>query len=472
MDYQVIIIGSGPGGYVAGIRAAQLGLKAAVIEERDAGGTCLNRGCVPTKALLHASASYYSLKEDFADMGIEVDGADLNWKRMHDRKTDVVEKVRAGVEGLLKANDVDLIRGHGKLIEAGKVEVTNAEGESQILTCDNVILASGSVPSMPQEEGYDLDCVINSDHLLEQDTPQYKSVAILGGGVIGVEFADFYNSIGTEVHLIITSPRMLRLMDKELASNLNRAFRRKGINVITNTSVTKIEKSDQGALLSLKDIKKDQESQLDVEAVFVAKGRDPNMNNLLAEGLEIEMDWKFVKVDENFQTSIPGVYAIGDLIGGQQLAHEASAEGEYVAAILAGQKPVTRTDLVPGCIYTSPEIATVGLTEEEAKEQEIPVKVGKYLMAGNSKSMIDYEDQGFIKVIVSEEDEKILGIQMICGRATDLISEFAPAIANDATLEDLLKAMRPHPTYCEGITEALEAVNGMSIHSMPQRKRR
>lgn len=472
MDYQLIIIGSGPGGYVAAIRAAQYGLKVAVIEERDAGGTCLNRGCIPTKALLHAGASYRSLESDFADMGIQVSSASLDWERMHERKKEVVLKVRGGVEALFKGNGVEMLRGHGKLLAPGKVEFTPAEGDVQTLTADHVILASGSVPTMPQEDYYQLPCVINSDDILEGETKPYKSIAILGGGVIGVEFADFYNSIGSEVTLIVTSPRILRLMDKDLASNLNRAFKKKGIKVLTNTSVTGIEEVAGGAKLLLTDVKKDTQSELEVEAVLVAKGRHPNMEGLLADGVELEMNRKFVKVDENFQTSLPGVYAIGDLIGGFQLAHEASCEGEYVAALLAGQKSHTDPRLVPSCIYTSPEISSVGLTEEEAKEQGIAIKTGKYLMAGNGKSMIDHEDQGFIKFVVSDPEEKILGVQMICGRATDLISEFTAAIAQGLTVNQLLSGMRPHPTYCEGISEALESIHEMSIHTMPAKKRR
>ncbi len=470
MDYQLIIIGSGPGGYVAAIRAAQYGMKTAVIEERDAGGTCLNRGCIPTKALLHASSLYYSLKNEFADIGIRVDKEELNWQRMHERKVEVVEKVRGGVEALLKGNGVDLLRGHGKLLGTGKVELTTAEGEGKVLEAEHIILASGSIPSMPDSEEYRLPGVINSDDLLEGETPQYKSVAILGGGVIGVEFADFYNAIGTEVHLIVTSPRLLRLMDKELASGLNRAFKKRGVNVLVNSSVEKIEEVADGLKLTLD--KKGKEEELTVEAVFVAKGREPNMHNLLGEGVELEMNRKFVKVNECFATSIPGVYAIGDLIGGQQLAHEASAEGEYLVALLAGKTPDVRLDLVPGCVYTSPEISCVGLTEEEAKEKGIPVKSAKYLMAGNSKSMIEGLDQGFIKFVVAEEDEKILGVQMICGRATDLISEFATIIANGLTVDEALRGMRPHPTFCEGISEALDAIHEESIHTMPSRRRR
>lgn len=469
MDYQVIIIGAGPGGYVAAIRAAQYGLKVAVIEEDKVGGTCLNRGCVPTKALLHTSNLLAEANEHFADLGIMAEPASLDWDRLHARKREVVEKNRAGVDGLLKANGVDLLAGHGQVLGTGRVALRSAEGEVRELSAESIILAAGSAPNLPGAPMFHLPGVITSDDILEGDTPQYKSLAIIGGGVIGAEFADFYASIGTEVTVIELMPRLLPLLDKELGSNLNRAFKKKGIKVYTGTSASNIEESEQGLKVSLEC--KGKEEQIEVEAVLVAVGRHPQMDKLLADNLDLDMNGRFIKVNDKFETSIPGVYAIGDLIGGYQLAHEASAEGEAVAALLAGEKPHTRLDLVPSCVYTSPEISSIGLTEEKAKEEGIAIKSAKYLMAGNSKSVIEQVDMGFIKFVVAEDTEEILGVSMICGRATDLISEFAMAIANHLTLSDLLKGMRPHPTYCEGITEALDAIRDQSIHTVPRKKR-
>lgn len=469
MDYQVIIIGAGPGGYVAAIRAAQYGLKVAVIEENKVGGTCLNRGCVPTKALLHSSNLFAEAKQNFAGLGIQVSEPSIDWQRLHERKEEIVEKNRTGVEGLFKANGIDLLAGHGKLLGTGKVEFTPTEGEVQVLGADSIILAAGSAPNLPGAPMFHLPGVITSDDILEGETPLYKSLAIIGGGVIGAEFADFYAALGTEVTVIELMPRLLPLLDKELASNLNRAFKKKGIKVYTGTSASNIEETPQGLKVTLE--AKGKEEYLDVDAVLVAVGRHPQMDNLVAEGLELAMNGRFVQVDEKFATSIPGVYAIGDLIGGYQLAHEASLEGEALAALLAGEQPHTRTDLVPSCVYTSPEISSIGLTEEKAKEEGIAIKVGKYLMAGNSKSVIDQTDMGFIKFVVAEENEEILGVSMVCGRATDLISEFAMVLANKLTVADLLKGMRPHPTYGEGISEALDAIHDQSIHTIPRKKR-
>lgn len=467
-EFDLVVIGSGPGGYVAAIRAAQYGLKTAVVERRDVGGTCLNRGCIPTKALLHASTLYRASQKEFAEIGLSGQNG-LDWAQLHARKLAVVEKLRGGTEALLKGNKVEIVRGTGTLEKDGSVHVCLNEGGDCTLRAKNVLLASGSEPDIPATPGFDLPGVISSDDILEGVPAEVRRIAILGGGVIGCEFAAFYNDIGAEVELIVTSPRILRKMDKDLAMQLNSVFKRSGIKITLNTSVNAITKEADG--LHLKLDTKGREGETVADTVLVAKGRKPYLEGLLGEGVELEMNRKFVKVNENFETSLPGVYAIGDLIGGMQLAHEAEAEGQAAVAHIAGKPVETRPDIIPSCIYTQPEIASVGLCEEEAKEQGIEVKVGKYLMAGNSKAIIEGMDRGFIKLVFAASDEKLLGVHMICGRASDLISEFAMAIANGLTRADLLRGMRPHPTYCEGISEAVEAVEGMSIHTMPSRLR-
>ncbi len=467
-EFDLIVIGSGPGGYVAAIRAAQYGLKTAVVERRDVGGTCLNRGCIPTKALLHASTLYRASQKEFAEIGLSGQNS-LDWAQLHARKLAVVEKLRGGTEALLKGNKVEIVRGTGTLEKDGSVHVCLNEGGDCTLHAKNVLLASGSEPDIPATPGFDLPGVISSDDILEGVPAEVRRIAILGGGVIGCEFAAFYNDIGAEVELIVTSPRILRKMDKDLAMQLNSVFKRSGIKITLNTSVNAITREADG--LHLKLDSKGREGETVADTVLVAKGRKPYLEGLLGEGVEVEMNRKFVKVNENFETSLPGVYAIGDLIGGMQLAHEAEAEGQAAVAHIAGKPVETRPDIIPSCIYTQPEIASVGLCEEEAKEQGIEVKVGKYLMAGNSKAIIEGMDRGFVKLVFAASDEKLLGVHMICGRASDLISEFAMAIANGLTRADLLRGMRPHPTYCEGISEAVEAVEGMSIHTMPSRLR-
>lgn len=466
-DYQLIVIGSGPGGYVAAIRAAQEGLKTALIEERDCGGTCLNRGCIPTKALLHTSSLYSSSVNEFRELGIDVDAPALNWEKMHSRKVDVVQQLRGGVEGLLKGNKVDLLRGHGKLLGQGRVEFSSAE-ETRELSADHILLATGSEPDFPDVPGMDLEGVISSDEILEGTPKQVRHIAILGGGVIGVEFAAFYNNLGIEVTLIVTSPRLLRKMDKELATTLNSIFKRSGIKVMVNAALSSVTRGENGLDVHL-DIK-GKEDIVTADQVLIAKGRRPFLKGLLGEGVGLEMNRRFIRVNERFETSIPGVYAIGDVIGGQQLAHEAEVEGQCAVAYMVGKEPETCPRTVPGCIYTQPEIASVGLSEDEAAEQGIEYEVGKYLMAGNSKSIIDGQGRGFIKFLFAKDTGKVLGVHMICGRASDLISEFATAIVKGATHADLLSGMRPHPSYCEGITEALEALHDRSIHTMPRRR--
>lgn len=474
MDYQLMIIGSGPGGYVAAIRAAQFGLKTAVVEEWTIGGTCLNRGCIPTKALLHASGLYQEMQNEAAKAGIISNPPTLDWGKLHSHKAETVAKLRSGVEALLKGNGIDILRGHGRVLAAGTVEVTDSEGQSKTYSTDDIILASGSEPDLLDIPGKDLPGVITSNDLLEGDVPQYKSIGIVGGGVIGCEIANFFQEIGTKVTIVEFLPRILGRMDKDHATTLASIIKRRGIQLILNSGATRIEKLENGLLrLVYETHKKDTvtEGSVDVEAVLIAKGRKPVMTNLLGEGLSLEMNRRFVKVNEHFQTSVPHIYAVGDLIGGLQLAHQAEAEGMAAAAYIAGKEPETDPSLVPAAVYTTPEMASIGLTEEEAEAEGRQVKIGKYLMAGNAKAVIDGMERGFVKIIADAETDKVLGMHIFSNRASDLISEWAAILANGVTAAELRKGMRPHPSYCEGISEALEALEGESIHTMPARKR-
>ena len=474
MDYQLIIIGSGPGGYVAAIRAAQLGLKTAVVEEWSIGGTCLNRGCIPTKALLHASGLYQEMQREAAEVGIISNPPALDWEKMHAHKAEAVAKLRSGVETLLKANGVEILRGHGKALAAGTVEVTDSEGQSAVYHTENILLASGSEPDLLDIPGKDLPGVITSDDLLEGEVPRYQSIGIVGGGVIGCEIANFFQEIGTRVVIVEFLPRILGRMDKDHATTLASLFKRRGIQILLNSGASRVEKQADGTLrLFYETHKKDSVSEgfVDVEAVLIAKGRKPVTENLLGDGLCLEMNRRFVKVNEHFETSTPHIYAIGDLIGGLQLAHQAEAEGMAAVAYIAGKEPETDPNLVPAVVYTNPEMASIGLTEEEAEAEGRKVKIGKYLMAGNSKAIIDGMERGFVKIIADAETDKVLGMHIFSNRASDLISEWAAILANGLTAAELRKGMRPHPSYCEGISEALEALEGESIHTMPARKR-
>ena len=466
-DFELVVIGAGPGGYVAAIRAAQLGLKVALVEKDRVGGTCLNRGCIPTKALLH-SANTYAAAASFETLGLSVSGMTYDMNKIHDRKKEVVETLVKGVEGLVKANKIELITGKGFVEDANTVKVTCADGEKTITT-DKILIAAGSFPARPPIPGLDLPGVVTSDEVLEGEPKDYKSIIIIGGGVIGVELASFYAALGCEVTVIEALDRLLANLDKEFGQSLSMLLKKRNVNVCTSCKVSKVEKDGDNLKVTYTN-KKEEEVAVSAEGVLVAIGRKPNTAELFAEKCMPEINRGFIVVDDKYETNVKGIYAIGDAIGGIQLAHKAEAEGQAVVEMICGNKPEVDPHFVPSCIYTEPEIASVGITADEAKEKGIAVKTGKYLMSGNGKSIIDLQERGFIKVVVDEATDKLLGMQMMCGRATDLISEYTMAIANGMTRAELLKGMRPHPTYCEGISEALEAVEGKSIHSAPVRK--
>lgn len=463
--YDLIVIGAGPGGYVAAIKSAKLGKQVAVIENREVGGTCLNRGCIPAKAMIHASTLYREAVEG-ERFGVLAGDVSYDYGRLLSYKEETSMKLRQGVEELFKANAVTLINGMGTLEKDGTVTVEGEE--SLMLTAENVLLATGSKPLNLPVEGIDLPGVLSSDELFQlKEVPD--SLLIIGGGVIGVEFATVFQALGCKVTMVEALPRLIANMDKEISQNLKMILKKSGIDIHTGASVQRIEKDETG--LSCIFTEKDKEISISAQYVLSAVGRVPNTQGLLGEGTELTMERGRVIVDENFQTSMDHVYAIGDVIPGIQLAHMASAQGVYVAEMLAGEKASVDLHIVPGCIYTNPEIASVGITEDEAKEQGIAVKTGKFIMSANGKSLITQEERGFIKVIAEIESGVIVGAQMMCARATDMIGEFGTAIANKLTANQMLRAMRPHPTYNEGVAEALEELMGGAIHVAPRKKR-
>ncbi len=464
-DYQLLVIGAGPGGYVAAIRGARLGLKTAVVEDRDVGGTCLNRGCIPTKALLH-SAELFSEIKNSARFGVSAENVACDFAAVHARKEEVVGKLRGGVEQLFKANKIDLIRGKGTICAPNTVKISGEEQKT--VTADNIVIATGSVPARPPIPGLDLDGVITSDELLMSTDHIYDSLIIIGGGVIGVEFASVYSALGCKVTVIEALDRLLPNMDKEISQNLAMILKKRGVSVNTSSKVSCVVKGENG--LRVNYVSKDKECSAEGEAVLVAIGRRPNTAGLFGEGISLESERGRLIVNERYETSMSGVYAIGDVSSRIQLAHAASAQGSACVEMIAGHAPSINVSLVPGCIYTSPEIASVGLTADEAKEAGVNVKVGKFTMFSNGKTIISDGERGFIKIVSEEETGKVLGAQMMCERATDMISEITTAVANGLTVEQMLKAMRPHPTFNEAVTEALEDVNGMAIHLAPPRK--
>lgn len=463
--FDVIVIGAGPGGYVAAIRAAKLGLSTAVVEDRRVGGTCLNRGCIPAKAMIHASSVYREAQEA-GQFGISASDVSFDYEKILAYKEETTDKLCQGVEGLLKANGVALIPGKGTLGANHEVTVASEEGTS-VYTADKVILAAGSKPLLLPLPGMDLPGVLTSDELFRlREMPE--SLVIVGGGVISVEFATAFSALGCRVTIVEAMPRLLPNMDKEIAQNLKMILKKRGVEIHTSAAVQRVEQDGDGYACIFTE--KEKEMRALGQYILCAVGRIPNTDGLFAEAATPEMERGRVVVDEEFETSIDGVYAIGDLVKGMQLAHLASAQGIYVAEKLAGKNPENHLDIVPGCVYTDPEIASVGLTEEEAKQRGIEVKTGKFIMSANGKSLITREERGFIKVIADAKTEVILGAQMMCARATDMIGEFGTAIANGLTAADLLKAMRAHPTYNEGVTEALEDAVGEAIHIAPKKR--
>ncbi|MDK2808461.1 MAG: dihydrolipoamide dehydrogenase [Clostridiales bacterium] len=436
-EYDVIVIGAGPGGYVAAIHAAKLGLKTALIEKREVGGTCLNRGCIPTKALLHAALVYEEAKHA-AQFGIVASEVQYNYEKVLAYQNETVETLRNGVRQLIKENHVELFYGSGMLLKDGSVRLQRKEGE-EILTAKDIILATGAkavIPSFLLERN---DTFLTSDQML---TLPYvpKELMIIGGGVIGIEFAQMVSSFGGKVSIYEAADRILPGFDVEISRSISMLFQKRGIQIHTKATTEEMKASAwkrEGELL-------------------VATGRSANMEGLFEEADMLTVHAGKIVTDATLKTSMPHVYAIGDLIGGMQLAHKASAQGIYVAEQLAGRTPSLDLLVIPSCIYLDPEVACVGLSVEEAKRDGIQIVTKKSLTSANGKSVITKQQRGFIKVVAHKETKQILGAQLMCHGATDMIAEFGTAIANHMTAADLWRAMRPHPTYNEAIGEALE----------------
>lgn len=461
-QFDLIVIGAGPGGYVAAIKAAKLGLKTAVIENREVGGTCLNRGCIPAKAMIHASSIYREMQNS-EEIGIFASEVTYDYGRILEYKERTTRQLVQGIEQVLKANSVEIICGTGTLLPGNEVKVASEEGE-ELLKAKDVLLASGSRPLRIPIPGIDLPGVITSDDLFRmKEVPE--SLVMIGGGVISVEFATVYAALGTKVTILEAMPRLVPNMDKEISQNLKMILKKRGIEIHTAAAVQSIEQDEDGYLCHYTE--KEKEQQAKGAYVLCAVGRCANTDGLLGEDMTLELAGGRVVVDEHFATSMPHVYAIG----GAQLAHAASAQGVAVAERLAGKARSIDVNVIPGCVYTDPEIASAGLTEDEAKEKGIEVETGKFIMSANGRSIITKEERGFIKVVADKESHVILGAQMMCARATDMIGEFVTAITNQMTVSQLLKGMRAHPTYNEGIGEALEELEGGAIHVLPKKKR-
>ena len=453
-DYQLIVIGAGPGGYEAALRAAKLGLKTAVVEKREAGGTCLNRGCIPTKTLLHSSQVYHDAKHG-AHIGVHTEDISANIEEIFAYKREISQKLSSGIESLFKTAKVDFLRGTALIAAPGTVRVTDAEGNTKDYTCDDIMIATGSVPARPPIPG--LELAMTSDELLEGSDHLYRSIVIIGGGVIGIEFATFYADLGCEVTVIEGMDRLLPNMDKELGQNLALILKKQGVKVFTNAMVQSVEKSGEDIAVNF--TCKEKNETVAGEAVLCAIGRRPYCDGLFAEGLSVEMNRRSIAVNEHYETSIPHIYAIGDVSAKIQLAHVATAQGIACVDMLCGKENHTSMSVVPSCIYCRPEIAVVGMTEAEAKEAGIPVKVGKHVMFDNAKTLIADPGRCFMKFVANAETRELLGAQLMCEHSSDMIGGVSQALANHMTVEQFKLAIRPHPSFEEAMTAALEELS-------------
>ena len=448
--YDLIVIGAGPGGYEAAFEAADLGMKTALIEKEELGGTCLNHGCIPTKSLLHAAELYRRMGEA-ASLGLTAEGITFDPVKMQARKRDVILQLRRGIEATAKKKKVDLIRGFGTVCKEGLVSVHNAEGKTE-LQAQKILLATGSRPVKPPIPGLDLPGVLTSDELLESER-RIDRLVIIGGGVIGVEFAALYQSLGTKVTVLEAMPQLLPNLDRELAQSLKLLMKKRGIAVCTGARVTAVRPREEGGLIC--EYQTDRNETADADVVLVCVGRRPYTDGLFAEDYCPETERGRILVNERYETSLPNLYAIGDVIGGVMLAHAAVAEGRNAVRHMAGTSVAADTKWIPSCIYTEPEIACVGFTQEEAAAAGISADSRKVLMGANGKSVLTGAERGYIRVVYEKEKGTLLGAQMMCERATDLISEFTQALSLGLTAADLELVIRPHPTFSEAITDAV-----------------
>ncbi|HBH3653707.1 TPA: dihydrolipoyl dehydrogenase [Clostridioides difficile] len=466
MNTDLIVIGGGPGGYVAAIRGAQLGLNVVIVEKNELGGTCLNTGCIPTKALFKDAQvlNYFNHAEEY---GIKVDKYGLDLEKVQKRKKKIIKTLTSGVKGLLKANKVIIEKGEAKLISKDSVEIKLCDGSKKTIKGKNILIASGSKSSKPPIKGADLGGVITSKEALEMTTLP-KKIVIVGGGVIGIEFAGILNEFGSDVIIVEFLDSIIPMVDKEVASRLTKLLSKRGIKIIVSSKVEEIYKTDEELIVEIS--KNGEITKLDCTNVLISTGRELDIEGLNLEGLGIRYDKKGIEVDENYCTSMPGVYAIGDVIGGVMLAHVASEEGKVVVERMVGEKTSVDYNLVPNSIFTFPEVSTVGLSEEEVKDKNLDYIVSKFQFSGNGKALTMNDSEGMVKIIASKDKTTIYGVHIIGPNASDLIHEAVVAMKAMLTVEEVASIMHGHPTLSEAFLEASMGILDKAIHLPPIRK--
>lgn len=465
MERDLVIIGGGPGGYEAAIRASQLGAKVTLVEEDKLGGTCLNRGCIPTKALYKNAEVVNSLK-GMNEYGITLGDYTFDMAKAQLRKNEVVNKLVTGIDQLLKGNSIEVIKGRATFKGSKLLEITTESGVEEI-TAANIIIATGSSTSSVPVPGINLPNVVTSDEILNfEQVP--KSLAILGGGVVGVEFAGIFAALGTQVTIIEFLPKILYRLDDELSKKLTVYLKKQGIKVVTGTGLKEVQQLKDGLKLIVGNDKGN--SEIECDYLLSAAGRKPNLDGLNLEAAGIVYDKKGIKVDDNYKTSIDGVYAIGDVIGGIMLAHVASEEGKACVENIYGQHSKINYNAIPSCVFTFPEASSVGMTEDEAKENKVDYIVGKFMFGANGKALTMGEGEGFVKVLAEKESHKIIGVHIMGPHASDIVQEGSVAIQNGLTVEDIKESVFAHPTLSEVFYEAVCGSIGEAIHSMPKKK--
>ncbi|MDR9363942.1 MAG: dihydrolipoyl dehydrogenase [Balneolaceae bacterium] len=470
-EFDVCVIGTGPGGYVAAIRAAQLGFKTAVVEKRHLGGVCLNIGCIPTKALLRSAEVFESISHA-SDYGIDVKDFSVNFEGMIKRSRNVANKMSKGVQFLMKANKIEVLEGTGVFKSSDELSIQDEDGkEQETVKAEHFIIATGARPRQLPDLEIDGEMIIDSEKAMQLEKQPEKMV-IIGAGAIGVEFAYFYNTIGTEVTLVELMETLVPVEDQDVGKELGKIYKKKGIEVLTESSVEKVEKKGKGVKVTIKT--KDGNKEVEADVVLSAVGVTGNIENIGLDKAGVETEKGSVKVDkETYQTSADGIYAIGDVIGAPWLAHKASHEGVVLAEMLAGESPIpVNYNNIPGCTFCEPQVASVGYTEKQAKEEGYDVKVGKFPFSASGKATGLGHEEGFVKVIFDEKYGEWLGCHMIGSHVTELIAEAVVARDLETTGHEIISAVHPHPTMSEAVMEAVAEAYGEGVHlgSKPKKK--
>jgi len=462
--FQAVVIGGGPGGYVCAIRLAQLGLKTACIDSRGTlGGTCLNIGCIPSKSLLNLSEKFHEAK-NFSNLGIEVSNVKLNLQKMMQNKEKAVSVLTKGVEFLFKKNKITYFKGVGSFKSTNKISILDSKKVENIIETEKTIISTGSEPLALPKVDFDEKTIVSSTGALSLKTVP-KKMLVVGGGYIGLEMGSVWSRLGTEVHVVEFLDHITPGMDKEISKEFLKILQKQGIKFHLEVKVENIIKKTKGVVVTTSN-KEGKKLDFDCDVVLIAVGRKPNTKNLNLEKIGINLDSKKrIKVDKKYQTNIKNIFAIGDVIEGPMLAHKAEEEGISVAETIAGQAGHVNYDVIPGVVYTTPEVATVGKTEEQLKENQIAYKVGKFSFMANSRAKAINEAEGFVKILADSKTDKVLGVHMIGPHAGEMIAEMSLAMEFGASSEDIARTCHAHPTFSEAIKEAALAVDKRTIHS-------